>query len=312
MSDSTRLVLPLRFAIFLRSAPLLLLLSFARSARAADPVVDLAAGKQVLHVAAECESVACLIEQAYRADPRAASLALSLWNDSGDVPGVGPEELMDGGFRGTIRLVPQLPIGGYRKHLAWVGEATRAIDGFFGALFANQPPPQYRWHALQFRFVRSIDKHRPSAYALGWAIEYNVEGSLNIDEKSVRETLFHELFHLNDQAHGRWSAEHLRHDYQAILTTCGPHPSIKYLARYAPNDTMVRGGTFYAFQQNNGDTVEEYAAELAVRYFKEQSEMLKAHKLSRPAFKCGPAENGRAWQAVVSEFFNGRDLVPPC
>jgi hypothetical protein len=40
--------------------------------------------------------------------------------------------------------------------------------------------------------------------------------------------------------------------------------------------------------------------------------MLSLHKLSLRAFKCGPPENARAWQAVVSEFFDGRDLVPPC
>jgi hypothetical protein len=84
------------------------------------------------------------------------------------------------------------------------------------------------------------------------------------------------------------------------------------LAPYAPNDTMVRGGTFYAFQQNNGDPVREYAAELAVRYFKEQSEMRAAGKLARRAFKCGPAQNARAWRALVDEFFAGRDLVPGC
>jgi hypothetical protein len=75
---------------------------------------------------------------------------------------------------------------------------------------------------------------------------------------------------------------------------------------------MVRGGTYYAFQQNNGNAVHEYAAELAVRYFKEQSEMLSAGKLARRAFKCGPAANARAWQALVEEFFAGRDLVPSC
>ena len=75
---------------------------------------------------------------------------------------------------------------------------------------------------------------------------------------------------------------------------------------------MVRGGTYYAFQQDNGAVVHEYAAELAVRYFKEQSEMLATGKLSRPAFKCGPSENGRAWQALVTEFFAGLDRVPAC
>jgi hypothetical protein len=282
------------------------------TAQASEPVIDLAAARQVLPGPTGCATVDCLLDEAYRSDPRAAALARSLWQDSGDVAGVGPEEVMDGGFRGTIHLVPELPINGYRKHLSFIEAGTRSIDQFFGALFASQPAPKYRWRALQFRFVRSVDKHRPSAYALGWAVEYNVEGSLNTSAKGVRETLFHELFHLNDAAHGEWSATHLRQDYRAILAKCGEHPSVKCLTPYAPNDTMVRGGTFYAFQQNNGDTVHEYAAELAVRYFKEQSEMLTARKLSRAAFKCGPPENARAWQAVVGEFFDGRDLVPPC
>lgn len=76
---------------------------------------------------------------------------------------------------------------------------------------------------------------------------------------------------------------------------------------------MVRAtGTYYAFQPNNGNGVHEYAAELAVRYYKEQAEMLRAKRLARPAFKCGPPENARAWKALVDEFFGGRDLVPTC
>jgi len=276
------------------------------------PVVELDAAKRLLPGPGTCETVECLLEQAYQSDPQARELALGLWRSSGDVAGVGPEEVMDGGFRGTIHLVPQLPILGYRKHLEWVADSTRAVDRFFDALYENQAKPSYRWRALQFRFVRSLLKHRPSAYALGWAIEYNVEGSLNLNAKAVRETLFHELFHVNDDAHGDWSAAHLRDDYQAILHKCAPQLSIPCLAPYAPGDTLVRGGTYYAFQQNNGDTVHEYAAELAVRYFKEQSEMLAAGKLSRRAFKCGRPENARAWAGLVAEFFAGRDLVPAC
>jgi hypothetical protein len=281
-------------------------------AAAPAPNVELEAAKRLLPIPDACSSVDCLLEHAYQTDPKASELALELWQDSGDVAGVGPEEVMDGGFRGRIHLVPQLPINAYRKHLGWVVEGTHAIDDFFSKLFANQPPPSYRWRALEFRFVRSIDKHRPSAYALGWAVEYNVAGSLNTNAKSVRETLFHELFHVNDDAHGDWSATHLQRDYQAILAKCGPKPSIGCLTPYAPNDMMVRGGTFYAFQQNNGNTVHEYAAELAVRYFKEQSEWLTTGKLTRKAFKCGPPESGRAWSSLVSEFFAGQDLVPPC
>ena len=277
------------------------------------PRVELDAAKRLLPGAPACEQVECLLERAYHRDAKAQELALGLWRASGDVAGVGPEETMDGGFRGTIHLVPELPVNRYRKQLAWVVAGAQASDHFFAQLFpADQAQPAYRWRALEFRFVRSIDKHRPSAYALGWAIEYNVEGSLNISEKGVRETLFHELFHLNDEAHGDWSGSHLRADYQSILSKCGARASLKCLAPFAPNDTLVRGGTFYAFQQNNGDTVHEYAAELAVRYFKEQSEMLAKGKLSQRAFKCGPEQNARAWSALVREFFARRDLVPAC
>ena len=72
------------------------------------------------------------------------------------------------------------------------------------------------------------------------------------------------------------------------------------------------GGTYYAFQPNNGNGVHEYAAELAVRYWKEHLEMLDKGKLAKPAFKCGGPENARSWKALVDEFFAGRDLVPGC
>jgi hypothetical protein len=49
-----------------------------------------------------------------------------------------------------------------------------------------------------------------------------------------------------------------------------------------------------------------------VRYFVEQGEMVARGTLARRAFKCGPAENARAWKALVDEFFGGRDLVPDC
>jgi hypothetical protein len=186
-----------------------------------------------------------------------------------------------------------------------------SIDRFFTDQFAKTAPA-YRWRALAFRFVRSVGKRTPSAYASSWTIVYNVEGSLLTSETGVRETLFHELFHLNDEDHGNWSAKTLGSDYDAIVATCGKKPTMKCLAPYAPNDTVVRGGTYYAFQPNNGASVHEYAAELAVRYFKEQSQMRATKKLATKAFKCGPPENARAWQALVDEFFAGVDLVPAC
>lgn len=278
----------------------------------APPPVTLAEARALFpEVTRTCREIECLIEEAYRRDPRARSLALALYRELGDVAGVGPEEIMDGGYRGKIRLVPQLPMGRYRRHLTWVVDAKRSIDEFFTQLFEKRAAPPYRWRALQLRFVRSIKKRTPSAYAFGWVIEYNVEGSLMKSARSVRETLFHELFHNNDFAHGDWSSKALAGDYAAIVARCGT--KVRCLTPYAPNTTKVRAtGTYYAFQPNNGSGVHEYAAELAIRYWKEQAEMLRAGKLSKQAFKCGPPENARSWKALVDEFFAGRDLVPAC
>jgi len=218
---------------------------------------------------------------------------------------------MNGGYRGRIHLVPELPVARYRAHLAWVAAAMADLDAFFAAQFpADAKQPAYRWRGLAFQFVRSVGKHTPSAYASAWTIRYNVEGSLLTSGDGVRETLVHEIFHLNDEDHGNWSAKALAKDYLAIVARCGT--KLACLTPYAPNRTIVRGGTFYAFQPNNGDGVHEYAAELAVRYFDEQREMLARGKLARRAFKCGPAENARAWQRLVDEFFAGHDLVPSC
>ncbi len=245
---------------------------------------------------------------AYKADAKAAAIARALYDDYGDIATVGVEEEMDGGFRGKIHLVPELPIKAHRKHLEWVAAAMKQFDAFFSAF---DKAPAYRYKQLTIQFVRSVKKRTPSAYATGWSITHNVNGSLLTSERGVRETYFHELFHLNDFDHGDWSAKTLAKDYAAIVKKCGT--SSKCLAPYAPNDTKVRAtGTYYAFQPNNGNGVHEYAAELALRYFKEQTEMATQKKLSRKAFKCGPAENARAWQALVDEFFAGRDLVPAC
>jgi hypothetical protein len=250
---------------------------------------------------------------AYKSDPKAKAIAKDLFDKLGHVSTVGAEEVMDGGYRGKIKLVPQLPAGQYRQQLVWVSSALYAIDAFFDEF--KDTPPKYRWENLELKFVRSVGKRTPSAYAYKWSITHNVVGSLLTSERGVRETYFHELFHLNDFDHGDWSAKTLSADYKAIVKKCGTTgaKAVKCLAPYAPNDTKVRAtGTYYAFQPDNGDSVHEYAAELAVRYFKEQTQMRDAKKLSRPAFKCGPAENARAWTALVDEFFGGRDLVPAC
>jgi hypothetical protein len=260
---------------------------------------------------------------AYKSDTDAAKLARALYDDLGHVATVGAEEEMDGGYRGMIHLVPELPVGKYRKHLEWVAAALRDFDAFFSAFDGK---PNYRWTKLTLQFVRSVKKRTPSAYATGWSITHNVNGSLLTSARGVRETYFHELFHLNDFDHGDWSGKTLAKDYAAIVKKCGtPRVTktngaarsaaaiVKCLEPYAPNTTKVRAtGTYYAFQPNNGNGVHEYAAELAVRYLKEQSEMAAAKQLAKPAFKCGPPENARAWQGLVDEFFAGRDLVPAC
>jgi len=300
----------------MRSLGVLAVLAVALPAAAetASPAVALDAAQAILAPGrtSACTDVGCLIDAAYSGDKKSRELAHALFDATGDVAGVGPAELMEGGYRGTIKLVPQLPTGGYRKHLVWVDAAMRSIDAWFTALYREQTSaPSYRWRGLAFRFVRSINKRTPSAYATSWTITYNVEGSLLTSATGVEETLFHELFHLNDEAHRDWSASTLQTDYDAIVRRCGT--KVKCLAPFAPNTTMVRAsGTYYAFQPNNGNGVHEYAAELAVRYWKEQREMLATGKLAKKAFKCGPAENARAWTAFVDEFFGGRDLVPAC
>lgn len=289
----------------------LLLCLLASIAHAEPPVISIDDARALFPGAPKsCADIPCMLDAAYADDPKALAAARALFDDLGDVAGVGPDEIMDGGYRGKIHLVPQLPKGKYVQHALWVLAARRSIDAFFVQLFDDQPPPAYRWKALSLRFVRSVKKRTPSAYAFAWIIEYNVEGSLLISENGVRETLFHELFHNNDAAHKDWSATALQAEYDAIVKKCGTRVSC--LDPYAPNTTKVRGGTYYAFQQNNGNGVHEYAAELAVRYWKEQTAMLRDKKLAKKPFKCGPPENARSWKKLVDEFFAGRDLTPPC
>lgn len=266
----------------------------------------------------------CMIAERYQGDPKARALALALYQETGNVAGLGEAETMDGGYRGDIKLVPQLPTGEHRKHLAWVAGAAREFDAFFAGLELSAPDTPvaptvepsgiaaFRWRGLSVRFVRSVAKRTPSAYAIGWSVTYNVRGSLLTSAAGVTETLFHEIFHLNDAAHDDWSATALRADYDAILARCQPKLTRACLARYAPGTTTVKGGTYYAFQQNNGDSVHEYAAELALRYYKEHRELAATGKLAKPAFKCGAPENARAWKALVDEFFAGVDRTGDC
>lgn len=231
--------------------------------------------------------------------------ALALFDATGDAVGVERDHMMDGGYRGMLHLVPALPAGKDKVHLDHVAHAAADYDRFFGAL---APAVDYRWRDLDLLFFRSVNARTPSAYAAGWTVAYNVAGSLNYSDDEVRETLFHEVFHLNDEAHGDWSARALAADYDAIVKKCGADTAC--LTPYAPNRTKVRGGTYYAFQP--GNDVREYAAELAVRYYREQRGALGQGPKVDPRFVCGRPENRRAWAALVHEFFRDVDRAPPC
>ncbi|MFO0755647.1 MAG: hypothetical protein U0359_04115 [Byssovorax sp.] len=261
-------------------------------------------------------SILCLLDRRYNGpapagDPEGARSAAELYRVSGAVAGLLPREEMDGGFRGQLLLLPELPVGTYRRHLGWVLDAHRDFERFFADLRgANGGAVRFRTRALAYRFFRSHKRTTPSAYAQSWTVAYNVVGSLNTSASAVRETLFHEIFHLNDFDHGDWSPGALGSIYDAIVHRCGT--KMACLRPFTPTETTVRGGTYYAFQPDNGQSVHEYAAELATRYYLEQEAAFAGKKRSKPPFKCGPPENRTAWEAIAKEFFGGVDRVPSC
>ncbi|AGP36311.1 hypothetical protein [Sorangium cellulosum] len=255
------------------------------------------------------ERVRCLLALRYQGDGQSAASATALFDRTGSVAGLEREHLMDGGYRGTLHLVPELPVRAERRHLEWTAAALADVDAFFADLAASASSPvRYRHRALALRYFRSVRARTPSAYASGWTVAYNLAGSLHRSRDAVRETLFHEIFHLNDGAHGGWSQAALSPIYDGIVARCGTR--IPCLAAYAPNETIVKGGTYYAFQPGNG--VGEYAAELAIRYYREQRAALRGERLGKAPFKCGPPENARAWSLLAGEFFGGADRVAPC
>ena len=272
--------------------------------------------------------------EALRSDAQAVTLAEELFTKWRSVAGVERAYTMDGGYRGMIKIEPAAPVLAERKHLAWVVAAMRDFDAFFAALDAHADgkahPPRYRFAPVKVLFFRSVHARTPSAYAHDWTVAWNLDGSLNTSADAARETLFHEIFHLNDYAHPQvspyagpgvegphdaWSLVALAGTFDAIVHKCGTKTAC--LAPYSPNETLVRGGTYYSFQPGNG--VREYAAELGVRYYREQRAALglvKGAPVVPPAkasrFKCGPPENARAWALVRDELFAGIDVVPSC
>jgi hypothetical protein len=261
--------------------------------------------------AGSSSKIRCFIGARYEEHPKEKDLALALFDEIGDVAGTEKEHRMEGGFRGVIHIVPELPVGPHERHLRWVLGAQRDIRSFVKAIEAKaKTPVRYRHGALAWRFLRSVGRTTPSAYAGGWEVGYNVKGSLHGSADAVRETIFHEVFHLNDQEHQNWSRRALGKMVDELMEKCGT--KVACLKPYAPGKTMVRGGTYYAFQPDNGDASHEYGAELATRYFLEHRAVLDGKAYPDGRFKCGPEENKRAWKALAEEFFGGVDLVPPC
>lgn len=252
--------------------------------------------------------IADVLRAGLASDADAVKVALELYAHTGDVVGVLAEQDMEGGYRGTIHLMPQLPTGASRKHLEYVALALSDFDSFFAALEQRTGRPvKYRWRGLELRFFRSLRKRTPAAFAQGWAVAYNVNGTLNGSAGAVRDLLFHELFHLNDADHSTWSSTALSALYERIVKRCGVTTTC--LTPYAPDPLIVHGGTYYSFMPGNG--VQEYAADLALRYSREQRAALAGKSVAHP-FKCGPQENAAAWKLLVEEFFAGADAVPEC
>jgi hypothetical protein len=271
--------------------------------------------------------IRCLLVRRYARDTEAARLARAIYDRTGTVVGLEPARRMDGGWRGRLKLVPALLIGRHRRHLKRIAVGLRDIDGFFrglgkhlargGRRGAGKPARiRYRWTALAIKAFRSVRRRTPSAYAWDWSVAYNVNGSLLGHQRGVRETLFHELFHLNDRQHRDWSDRVLVHLHRRIVQRCtrgrGRRAKLskRCLKPYAPHRTTVRGGVYYAFHPESG--VGEYGAELAVRYFLEQRAVLGKRRRRPAPFKCRTPENARAWRLIAKEFFGGVDLVPAC
>ena len=172
-----------------------------------------------------------VVADRFASDPAAARLAIALFDATGDEVDVLSPQRIDGGYRGTIQLVPALPVGPDRKHLAWVAGALRDFDDFFAAIGAHGSP-RYRWRSLKLRFYRSVGNTTPNAFASDWTISYNVNGSIDTSADRVRETLFHEIFHLDDADHDDWSPRRLTAIQDAIERRCGTRTAC--LTPYAP------------------------------------------------------------------------------
>jgi hypothetical protein len=224
----------------------------------------------------EVPRIRCLISLRYADEPDAKKLALTLYEETGSLAGLLPEESTLDGKGKKVQLKPARPIGRNKQHLVWIIDAMREYG-------------------------------TPSAFAVSQNIGYNLNGTVNVNDEAVRDTLFHEIFHLNDVWQENFSARLLAPIETRIISRCQNRQ--KCLEQYAPTDTTMNGKSYAFTDVGNG---KEYAAELALRYFREQRLMIDGKPLPVQAFKCGPPENAEAMTLLVDTFFGGVDLVPAC
>jgi hypothetical protein len=252
----------------------------------------------------------CLLELRFKSDPRALELARALYARSRTIVGVEARTSV-GGYRGEdVPVVPALPIGKYRHHLEWL---STSIDSFDELLVSLRPHASkavsFRLRPNAFVFFRTPGARYPSAYTWQGTIGYNLDGPLHTNARDARETLFHELFHLNDEQRAAWSSRSLGPLFESIVARCNGSDHDCFTP-FAPHDTVVADGTYYAFDARTRD-VREYAAELALRYLLEHEAVLAGGELLAP-FKCRADENLVAWERLTDEFFGGADLTPSC
>jgi len=256
--------------------------------------------------------VGCLLGLRFAEDEEALELARRLYLRSGIVAGVETGFVIDDGdYRGRVEIEPALPVGEHRRHLELLLDAFDSIGSTIDAIKRRAAAPvRFVAKPRAIRFYVTTNATAPSAYADDDVISYNVRGELWTSSDSVFETLVHELFHLSDEERGDWSEKALLAQYEDIRQRCATSPDC--LEPFAPHDTKVDGGIYYAFHPAND--VREYAAELAIRYVREQR--LRLSSTEPPAdddrFKCRATENAIVWREMSETFFGGFDLVPPC
>lgn len=255
------------------------------------------------------EHADCLLRYRFGSDERALGLARALSRD-GTLIGVETRGEIEG-YRGEIvELIPALPLGEQAHHLDWIRGSLVHYEGFLRSIAEHTTKPvAFGAKPDGFVFFRTNEATYPSAFCAGGFIAYNLDGPLHAERRTMHETLFHELFHLNDERAGTWSETELEDIFDAIVERCEDDHAC--YEPYAPHESVVEDGTFYAFDARTR-SVREYAAEIALTYFLEHEALFAGTPRSGLPFKCRAPENALAWRRLVDTFFGGVDLTRRC